>query len=98
MGRDTVAQATWFGQGTPGFKPRTHGVVWFHAHQSGSGVVAHELSHVAHYATFYGGARRPERIPGPIREWDEQVAWLTGWLVTQYWRKWWTSGLSRDAD
>lgn len=89
VGRNTEAQTRYFYRQVPGFKPRTVGVVFLHLACSGSGVVAHEMSHAAHYAVD---------IPGkPLtKDWDEKFAWMTGWLVAQYWRAWYRSHLGRD--
>ena len=55
------------------------GEVLFHAGNLGSGIVSHEMTHAAHYLLH----RKWAHYNTPYR--DEQLAWLQGWLVWQFW-------------
>ena len=61
------------------------GWVAFHKGNIGSGIVSHEMTHAALY--FMGRWKRRLRMSDANRRFDECLAWTQGWLVKQFWDK-----------
>ncbi len=62
------------------------GWIVFHMGHIGAGIVSHEMTHAALY---YLQLWRPQlhRRLQTSRNADEVLAWVQGWLVAQFWRK-----------
>jgi len=67
----------------------TCGQLLFYAGSVGSGIVAHEMSHAAFY---YLERFRPKFRPRSCRDDEESLAWATGYLVNQFWNKFYEMG------
>ena len=77
FGNAEAAAHSWLVKGAP----HDCGWVAFHAKQRGVGVLAHEMTHAAHY---YLNRRR---FKFGSRQWDEKMAWTVGYLCHQFVRK-----------
>lgn len=62
------------------------GWIVFHSKHLGAGIVSHEMTHAAMY---YLQLWRPQlfRRLQSSKKADEALAWVQGWLVMQFWRK-----------
>lgn len=84
--RDTEAAVlSWYQAVT--LHPKQYGVILMHLGNIGAGLVSHEMTH----ASLYWVGRQRDGIPTHLdldSKTDERLAWVQGWLVTQFWR-WW---------
>jgi len=67
------------------------GQVLFYKGQMGAGIVSHEMTHAAHY--WLG--QRWNDYRSHYR--DEKLAWVQGWLVSQFWRNFFRLGLDGNS-
>ena len=73
-----------------------HGLTWqrqpdmgwivFHVGHVGAGIVSHEMTHAALYYLQFWRPQLHRRLQ-TSRQADEVLAWVQGWLVAQFWRK-----------
>jgi hypothetical protein len=91
VGQHTQAQVLWCYRQVPGFRAGVHGLALFHLGKIGPGVLAHEMTHVANFV------KPPPSEPGGWNN-DEKHAWLVGWLVTQFYRKFHRTWWGKDAE
>ena len=70
-----------------GQRIKGNGWIVFHRHRLGAGIVSHELTHAAFY---YLQLWRPQlfRRLQTSRAADECLAWVSGYLVNQFWVTW----------
>ncbi len=70
------------------------GWIVFHRKRIGAGIVSHEMTHAALY---YLMLWRPQlfRVIQRSRRADEALAWVQGWLVTQFWREFFRRGMEK---
>jgi hypothetical protein len=66
-------------------KPENIGQILFYASAIGSGTVSHEMTHAVIYWAQYVKMNLA-KLPTSKRI-DERFAWAQGFLVTQFWRK-----------
>lgn len=62
------------------------GHVLFHQGNLGAGIVSHEMTHAAWFMML---RYHPRLVQSCSSVMDERMAWVQGWLVTQFWRKFW---------
>jgi hypothetical protein len=65
------------------------GLVGFHISQTGAGVLAHEFAHLASFTA------KTSRFKPGSPAWEERMAWTCGWLMHQFTKKAYASGLYR---
>ena len=62
------------------------GWIVFHRGHIGAGIVSHEMTHAALYYLQFWRPQLHRRLQ-TSRKADEVLAWVQGWLVAQFWRK-----------
>ena len=65
------------------------GIVLFHLAQTGAGLLAHEFCHIASFT-----AQESRFKPGS-HNWEERLAWTCGWLMHQFCKQAFASGMYR---
>lgn len=88
----TLGCAQYFGPSTIKRKPKQIGNVILCRDHCDVGIVSHEMAHAALYAITRNTYIVPKRGPMVFkltRPGDERLAWLVGWLCTQFYRWYW---------
>jgi len=62
------------------------GWIVFHMGHMGAGIVSHEMTHAALYYLQFHRPQLHRRLQTSPKA-DEVLAWVQGWLVAQFWRK-----------
>ena len=81
--------------GTEKKKPHM-GVILFYRQRLGVGIVSHEMTHAAIRWGYRVGLRLDEAEDADGAR-EERVAWVQGYLVTQFWRAFYRLRLGREG-